>query len=430
MPGQGARGPATAPANSPPRVLFASMVGTTIEFFDFYIYATAAVLVFPRLFFPAGDPTAATLQSLATFALAFFARPVGSAVFGHFGDRVGRKATLVASLLTMGLATVAIGLLPTYAQVGVLAPALLALCRFGQGLGLGGEWGGAVLLATENAPRGKRAWYGMFPQLGAPVGFLLATGAFIALDRGLDDAAFFAWGWRVPFVGSAVLVLLGLWMRLRLEETPAFRRVQARSEVHRLPLRAVLQDHWRALLAGVFASLATFVLFYLMTVFALGWATLELGYAREEFLWMQMAGVACFALAIPVAAVLADRRGRRAAMAAATLAIGVFGLGFDWLFVPGDPLRVQVFLVLGLGLMGFTYGPLGALLAEWFPAAVRYSGTSLAFNLSGILGASLAPYAAMWLASRFGLGSVGVYLAVAALLTLVALRWSPRARDD
>ena len=428
--GNNGRGPSPAPANAPSRVLFASMVGTTIEFFDFYIYATAAVLVFPRLFFPAGDPTAATLQSLATFALAFFARPVGSAVFGHFGDRIGRKATLVASLLTMGLATVAIGLLPTYAQVGVLAPALLALCRFGQGLGLGGEWGGAVLLATENAPPGRRAWYGMFPQLGAPVGFLMATGAFLALDRWLDDAAFFAWGWRVPFVGSAVLVVLGLWMRLSLEETPSFRRVQARSEVQRLPLRSVLQDHWRALLAGVFASLATFVLFYLMTVFALGWATLELGYAREDFLWMQMAGVACFALAIPLAALFADRRGRRAAMAMATLAIAAFGLGFDWLFVAGDTLRVQLFLVLGLGLMGFTYGPLGALLAEWFPAAVRYSGTSLAFNLSGILGASLAPYAAMWLAARFGLASVGLYLAVAALLTLAALRWAPRARDD
>ena len=424
------RAPGAAPGNSPARVLFASMVGTTIEFFDFYIYATAAVLVFPRLFFPAGDPTAATLQSLATFALAFFARPVGSAVFGHFGDRVGRKATLVAALLTMGLSTVAIGFLPTYAHVGVLAPALLALCRFGQGLGLGGEWGGAVLLATENAPPGKRAWYGMFPQLGAPLGFLMATGAFIALDRWLDDAAFFAWGWRVPFVGSAVLVVLGLWMRLRLEETPAFRRVVERRDVQRLPLVSLLRGHGGALLAGVFASLATFVLFYLMTVFALGWATLELGYAREDFLWMQMAGVACFALAIPVAAVHADRRGRRAAMIAATLAIGLFGLAFEILFVPGDAPRVLLFLVLGLGLMGFTYGPLGALLAEWFPASVRYSGTSLAFNLSGILGASLAPYAAMWLAARFGLAAVGHYLAGAAVLTLAALLWAPRARDD
>src|SRR6266568_6004800 len=194
----------TQPQNSPRRVLFASLIGTTIEFFDFYIYATAAVLVFPKLFFPASDPKAAGLQSLATFALAFFARPVGSAVFGHFGDRIGRKATLVAALLTMGVSTVLIGLLPTYAQIGVLAPLLLALLRFGQGLGLGGEWGGAVLLATENAPPGKRAWYGMFPQLGAPLGFLCSTGVFLLLTQYVSDADFLTWGWRVPFLASAL----------------------------------------------------------------------------------------------------------------------------------------------------------------------------------------------------------------------------------
>ena len=406
------------------------MIGTTIEFFDFYIYATAAVLVFPRLFFPAHDAASATLQSLATFALAFFARPVGSAVFGHFGDRVGRKATLVAALLTMGISTVAIGLLPTHAQVGVLAPALLASCRFGQGLGLGGEWGGAVLLATENAPPGKRAWYGMFPQLGAPVGFILATGAFLALDAWLDEAAFFAWGWRVPFLGSAVLVVLGLWMRLRLAETPAFRRVLERDARERLPVVAVAAAHPRALLAGVFASLATFVLFYLMTVFALGWATLELGYPRDTMLWMQLVGVAFFALTIPPSALLADRHGRRAAMVAVTVAIALFGLAFEGLFVAGDAGRVFAFMGLGMCLMGFTYGPLGAWLAGQFPAAVRYSGTSLAFNLSGILGASLAPYAAMWLAGKYGLASVGWYLTVAAALTLLALLGAPRPRDD
>src|SRR5882757_4274215 len=193
--------------NSPARVLFASLIGTTIEFFDFYIYATAAVLVFPKLFFPAGDASAATLQSLATFALAFFARPVGSALFGHFGDRIGRKATLVAALLTMGLSTVLIGLLPTYASIGLLAPLLLALCRFGQGLGLGGEWGGAVLLAIENAPPHKRAWYGMFPQLGAPLGFLCSTGIFLLLTHFLSEPAFNSYGWRLPFLASALLVL-------------------------------------------------------------------------------------------------------------------------------------------------------------------------------------------------------------------------------
>src|SRR6201996_1057463 len=210
--------------NSPARVLFASLVGTTIEFFDFYIYAPAAVLVFPKLFFPAADPTSATLQSLATFALAFFARPLGAALFGHFGDRKGRKATLVAALMTMGPSTVAIGLLPTYQSIGIAAPILLALFRFGQGLGLGGEWGGAVLLATENAPEGKKAWYGMFPQFGAPIGFFLSTGVFLLIGNGktITDQQFFDYGWRIPFIASAILVWVGLWVRLRLTETPDF----------------------------------------------------------------------------------------------------------------------------------------------------------------------------------------------------------------
>lgn len=214
--------------NSPRQVLFASLVGTTIEFFDFYIYATAAVLVFPRLFFPASDPRAATLASLVTFALAFLARPIGSAVFGHFGDRVGRKTTLVAALLTMGFSTVAIGALPTYASIGFLAPVLLAVCRFGQGFGLGGEWGGAVLLAVENAPPDKRAWYGMFPQLGAPIGFFFSGAVFLLLSRLLDDQQFFAYGWRIPFLASAVLVIVGLYVRLTITETPVFEEAISR----------------------------------------------------------------------------------------------------------------------------------------------------------------------------------------------------------
>src|SRR6478609_223923 len=229
--------------NSAARVLFASLIGTTIEFFDFYIYATAAVIVFPRLFFPASDPASATLASLATFAIAFMARPVGSAVFGHFGDRVGRKTTLVAALLTMGVSTVAIGLLPTYATIGIAAPALLALCRFGQGLGLGGEWGGAVLLAIENAPPGKRAWYGMFPQLGAPIGFLFSGGIFLALSSWLTDEQFFNFGWRLPFLASAVLVLLGLYVRLTITETPVFREAVNKHERVKVPMLAVLRDH-------------------------------------------------------------------------------------------------------------------------------------------------------------------------------------------
>jgi metabolite-proton symporter len=417
---------ALPPVNSPRRVLFASLIGTTIEFFDFYIYATAAVLVFPKLFFPASDAASATLQSLATFALAFFARPVGSALFGHFGDRIGRKATLVASLMTMGVSTVAIGLLPTYASIGLLAPVLLALCRLGQGLGLGGEWGGAVLLATEHAPPGKRAWYGMFPQLGAPIGFFLATGVFLLMTGAMDDAEFFAWGWRVPFLGSAVMVVLGLWIRLKLVETPEFQRAIEREERVRLPMLVVLAKHPRALFLGTVASLSTFVVFYLMAVFALNWGTTKLGYTREQFLWIQMLGVVCFAAFIPLTARIAQWRDARAAMLLATVLIFVFGLAFAPLFTAGSLAGTMLFMALGMSLAGLTYGPVGTLLAQLFPTAVRYTGSSLAFNLSAIFGASLAPYIAMWLAGHYGLAAVGYYLSAAAAVTLLALLAVPR----
>jgi metabolite-proton symporter len=413
--------PIAAAANSPRRVLFASLIGTTIEFFDFYIYATAAVIVFPRLFFPGGDPTSAMLQSLATFAIAFFARPIGAAVFGHFGDRIGRKATLVAALMTMGLSTVAIGLLPSYAQVGVAAPILLALCRLGQGLGLGGEWGGAVLLATENAPAGKEAWYGMFPQLGAPIGFICATGSFLLLGAVLSDEQFFSFGWRIPFVASALLVFVGLYVRLRITETPAFKVAIEKRERVRVPLVSVFQEHKLALLVGTVAALATFVLFYIMTVFSLSWGTTALGYARGEFLPLQMVGVVFFGLTIPLSAMLADRYGRRRTLLWTTVAIAAFGFVLAPLFGSGSLALVLLFFVLGFGLMGFTYGPIGTALAELFPTAVRYTGASLTFNLGGIVGASLAPYIATWLASHFGLTHVGYYLSLAALLTLVAL---------
>jgi metabolite-proton symporter len=413
--------PAHSSVNSPRRVLLASLIGTTIEFFDFYIYATAAVLVFPKLFFPSSDPTSATLQSLATFALAFFARPVGSAVFGHFGDRIGRKATLVAALLTMGLSTVMIGLLPGYQTIGVLAPTLLALCRFGQGLGLGGEWGGAVLLATENAPPGKEALYGMFPQLGAPVGFLCSTSIFMALTHWLTDAQLFAWGFRIPFIASAALMFVGLYIRLKLTETPAFVRAIENEERVRVPFLRVISKHPLELALGTLAAVATFVLFYLMTVFTLSWGTTALHYTRTEFLLLQTVGVLFFALTIPASALLADRHGRWGMLLAATLGIIVFGLFFAPLFTAGSRLGVLGLLVIGLGLMGLTYGPLGTALAGLFPTSVRYTGASLTFNLAGIVGASLAPYAATWLARRYGLPSVGYYLSLSALVSLVAL---------
>ena len=417
--------PGSSRANSPATVLFASLIGTTIEFFDFYIYATAAVLVFPKLFFPASDPAAATLQSLATFAIAFFARPVGSAVFGHFGDRIGRKATLVAALLTMGLSTVAIGALPTYASIGTLAPALLALCRFGQGLGLGGEWGGAVLLATENAPPGKRAWYGMFPQLGAPIGFFLSGGIFLLLSQTLSDAEFFSYGWRIPFLASSLLVIVGLYIRLKIHETPDFQKVLDKNERVKVPVVTVWRDHRRVLVLGTLIAMATFVLFYLMTVFALSWGTSALKFSRKDFLIQQLFAVVFFGLTIPVAALWADRYGRRTTLIWVSAAIAVFGLAMGPMFGSGSSVQVTIFLSLGLGLMGMTYGPLGTILSELFPAEVRYTGASLTFNLAGILGASLAPYVATWLATNYGLQYVGYYLSGAAVISLVALLLAP-----
>jgi metabolite-proton symporter len=413
--------------NKPGQVLFASLIGTTIEFFDFYIYATAAVLVFPRLFFPSFDPASATLASLATFGIAFLARPVGSALFGHFGDRVGRKTTLVAALLTMGVSTVVIGALPTYSTIGVAAPLLLALCRFGQGLGLGGEWGGAVLLAVENAPPGRRAWYGMFPQLGAPIGFILSGGVFLALSRWLSDERFFAFGWRIPFLASAALVLVGLYVRLTITETPVFRDAIGRREQVRIPMLVVFRDHPRALLMGTLVSLATFVLFYLMTVFALSWGTTALGYSREKFLVMQLSGIVLFAVAIPISAILAER-GRRRTLLWVTSAIGVFGLVMAPMFLAGTFGAVMMMAV-GLSLMGLTYGPLGTVLSELFPTPVRYTGSSLTFNFAGIFGASLAPYIATWLAKNYGLQYVGYYLSAAAVATLIGLLATRETKD-
>jgi metabolite-proton symporter len=403
------------------RILFASVIGTTIEFFDFYIYATAAVLVFPTLFFPEQDQATAVLNSFATFALAFVARPIGSALFGHFGDRIGRKATLVTALLTMGVSTVLIGCLPTYASIGVAAPAMLALCRFGQGLGLGGEWGGAVLLATENAPPGKLVWYGSFPQLGAPLGFVCSSAVFLWISTRLGGGELLGWGWRIPFLASAVLVLVGLYVRLQLVETPAFRRSIALGETVRVPIARVLARHPRELILGTLGTVTTFLIFYLMTVFALSWATTGLKFARGEYLLMQMIGVLFFGLTIPVSAALADRIGARTMLILAQLAIVAFGFAFAPLFGAHDAVRVFAFLALGFSLVGFTYGPLASALSSLFPTAVRYTGCSLAFNLAGILGASLAPYIASRLAADHGVGAVGLYLSGAGVLSLAAL---------
>jgi metabolite-proton symporter len=415
--------------NTPRQVLFASLVGTAIEFFDFYIYATAAVLVFPHLFFPAKDPATSTLASLATFAVAFIARPIGSALFGHFGDRIGRKRTLVLALSTMGLSTFVVGILPSYQSVGIIAPALLALCRFGQGIGLGGEWGGAVLLAVENAPPSKRALYGMFPQLGAPVGFILSGGIFLVLTRILTEAQFAAWGWRLPFLASAVLVLLGLYVRLNITETPVFQAAaQRHSKMAQVPIVAVLRDHLRTVVAGILACLATFTLFYLMTVFALSWGTSALHYDRGSFLILQLVGVVFFGLTIPLSAVLAER-GRRPVMIGVTVLIAIFGLVLAPMFAAGQAGALAMMIV-GLSLMVITYGPLGTVVSELYPTTVRYTGSSLSFSVAGILGASLAPYIATWLAAKYGLPYVGYYLTGTAVLTLIGLLMIPETRGE
>ena len=403
------------------RILAASLIGTTIEFFDFYIYATAAVLVFPKLFFPASDPVASTMASLATFALAFFARPLGAALFGHFGDRRGRKATLVAALMTMGPSTVAIGLLPSYNTIGILAPILLAVFRFGQGLGLGGEWGGAVLLATENAPKNKKAWYGMFPQLGAPIGFILSSATFYILSETMRDEQFLEWGWRIPFIASALLVWLGLYIRLKIAETPDFLKIMNTQARVKVPVIAVFTKHTKAIVLGTAATITTFLLFYVMTVFTLSWGTSALHYPRESFLIAQMISMLFFALGIPFSAVVADRQGRSNMLVLSSIGIFIFGLLFAPFFTTGSLFVTVLFQSTGMLLMGLNYGPVGTALAEIFPAEVRYTGASLSFTLAGILGASLTPYLATTLATTYGLPYVGYYLSLGAAISTAAL---------
>lgn len=431
-----------APVNHKGRIIVSSLVGTTIEFYDFYIYATAAISVFPLLFFHSSTGNGALLASLATFGVAFVARPLGSVLFGHFGDRAGRKATLLASLLTMGVATVLIGLLPTYASIGVVAPMLLALMRFCQGLGLGGEWSGASLLAGENSRAGKRGFDSMWPQLGAPIGFLLANGFFFMLTMTMNydstkattNHAFLAWGWRLPFLFSAVIVALGLYVRFKLHETPSFQRTKARGEVVKAPVLEVFRTSWRDLIRGTFIMLATYTLFYLMTTWILSYAIGKtalgyLGISYHSFLVVQLITICAFALTIPVSGWLGDKLGRKRFLMLVTGAIIVFGFSFGFFL---DRARMgtgatanlglmTLFMLIGMALMGLTFGIQSALLPELFPTNVRYTGSAISYNVSSILGAAVAPFIAAWLASRFGPGSVGLYLAAMAVLTLIAL---------
>ncbi|QDG64227.1 MFS transporter [Pseudarthrobacter sp. NIBRBAC000502771] len=447
------------PVNSRGRVIVASLIGTTVEFYDFYVYATAAVLVFPKLFFPGANETTQLLSSFAVFGVAFIARPLGSIVFGHFGDKFGRKGTLVASLLTMGIATFLIGCLPTALVPGweFWAPAMLVVMRFAQGLALGGEWSGAALLATENAPANKRAVYGTFPQLGAPIGFIIANVIFLVASYTLTPEAFAAWGWRVPFLLSAAMVILGLYVRLKLIETPAFTKVVESNEVAKLPLGRVFKSSWRQLILGTFIMLATYVLFYLMTTFTLTYGTKPtlagaqaaaekagkpmseaaaaafvpgLGYSRNDFLWMLIAGVVFFGIFTLVSGPLAEKYGRRKMLMAVTAGIFVFGLLFVPLF-SGGFVGTMGLLILGFSLMGLTFGPMGALLPELFPTNVRYTGSAISYNFSSILGAAVAPFiaVALWEAAKGSPVLVGIYLTSMAVLTLIALFLTRETRD-
>jgi len=410
-----------SPIRSRLRVLAAALVGTAVEFYDFYVYATAAALVFGPLFFPAESASAQLLLSLMSFGLAFVARPVGAIAFGHFGDRLGRKSTLVVSLLLMGISTLLIAFLPTYQMVGWIAPALLCVLRFGQGFGLGGEWGGAALLAVENAPKGWEARFGAAPQLGAPVGFLAANGLFLMLGAVLADADFVAWGWRIPFLLSAILVGLGLWVRLRIGETPAFREALEQAPPPRVPIGELIARHWPAVIAGSTGVIACFAIFYLSTAFALGHMTTARGVSRETMLVMQLAANTLLAVGIVVSAIWSDRTSARRVLMAGALGTVILGLVFGPALAAGSLPAVFVTLCFALFVMGLAYGPLGAWLPTLFPVTVRYTGVSMAFNCGGIVGGAVAPIAAQWLSGAGGTSLVGLFLSVAGLVTFLGV---------
>lgn len=408
------------------RVLGASLVGTSVEFYDFYIYATAAALVFGPLFFPAESASAQLMAAYASLGLAFVARPLGALVFGHFGDRVGRKSTLVASLMLMGGATFLIAFLPTYAMVGWIAPLLLCILRFSQGLGLGGEWGGAALLAMENAPKGWAGRFGMVPQLGAPIGFIAANGLFLILALVLSDAQFVSWGWRVPFLLSAILVGLGLWVRLKLHETPAFREAMERDPPASVPIAELFRAHLRATCAGTFGVVACFALYYIATAFVLGYGTTTLGFSRSAFLSVQLVAILFMAVGIIASGWWADLTTPGHVLAWGCAMVIASGALMLPMMGGGDLTMIGLWLGIALLAMGFVYGPLGAWLPGLFPARVRYTGASMAFNVGGVIGGALTPIFAQALTDIGGIGYVGVYLAVAGVLSLGGLWLVPR----
>jgi metabolite-proton symporter len=410
------RGPAP---NGVRRAVAGSFVGTAIEWYDFFIYGTAAALVLGPQFFPAGSDLAATLAAFATLAVGFVARPFGSAIMGHFGDRTGRKSMLVVSMLLMGAATVGIGLLPTYDAIGIWAPILLVALRFLQGIGVGGEWGGAVLMATEHAPRGKAGLYGSAPQMGVPAGVILANVVFLLCTQLLTEQQFLGWGWRVPFLLSVVLIAVAMWIRLGVAESPAFRAVAQEGRVARVPLFEVLTKCWRTVLLAGGTFIATNGIAYVFMVYVLSYGTTELGFPRGTMLTLLIASCPVWMLGMGLSAYLSDIVGRRRVYVTSTVALLVVSAVFFTLI---DTASVPVMLGAMLALafvLGATVGPQSALFAELFPAHVRYSGASLGYQVGAILGGGIAPFMATWLYATYGTtGAISAYFVAVSVISL------------
>ncbi|MEW6637343.1 MAG: MFS transporter [Actinomycetota bacterium] len=417
-----AGGQATVSERSVRKVALASFIGTAIEWYDYFLYGTAAALVFGALFFPESDPLIGTLLAFATFGVGFFARPVGGIIFGHFGDKVGRKAMLVTTLLIMGIATFLIGLLPTYQTIGVWAPILLVTMRILQGFGVGGEWGGAVLMAVEHSPRGRRGFYGSWPQMGVPAGLLLGTG-ILYLFALLPEEQFLSWGWRVPFLFSIVLVGVGLYIRLAIEESPAFRRVQQTNTTARMPIIDVLRTYPKAVLIAMGLRVAENGSFYVFSVFVLAYATEQLGLANTTVLIGVMIAAAFQLFALPVYAALSDRIGRRPVYLGGAVFSLLFAFPFFWIVNTGVAVLVWLAIVLSLAVgHAAMYGPQAAFFSELFGTRVRYSGASLGYQLASVFAGGLSPFIATALLAWSGsYWPVAVYLGFMALITIVAV---------
>ena len=426
--------------NSLKRVAMATMIGTAIEYFDNYIYTMAAVLVFNHQFFHAADPLSGQIAALSTLALTFIARPLGAVLFGHFGDRLGRKNTFVMSLLVMGISTVVIGLLPTYDSIGIWATILLCLCRIGQGIGLGGEWGGAALVAIENAPEGKRGWYGSFPQLGAPLGLLLANGVFLLITVLLGQVAMTDWAWRIPFLSSFVLVAIGLYVRLKLTEATIFIAALNKPKPKALPMMEVIVTHFKPFFLGMLICIAGYVLFYIMIAFSQIYAkstptvseagyAMGLGFSPQIFTALLMCSAISLAITIAISGKYIDIVGRRIWLIWTTFGVAIFGLALPYFLDNGTTTSLFWFLMIGMGLIGMGYGPLASFLPELFPTHARYSGASLTYNISGLFGASVAAIIALPLNVNYGLKGVGIYLTLNAVLSLIGLWFITETKD-